>query len=127
MIHCHLTAYDDVSFGWWGNNRIVCYARTNRDELVTVRQRILGDHVALDPEWFHAALRSPVADRRKRRPAGALWLPRSGVRRVYAAGARAVVTEVTVGPGTLLVGWTSPTRRPLARQAERPSAGRSSP
>ena len=28
-------------------------------------------------EWFHAPLRSPVTVRRKRRPAGALWLPRS--------------------------------------------------
>jgi hypothetical protein len=43
------------------------------------------------------------------------------------AGAHAVVTEMIVGPGTLLVGWTSPVRRPLTRRAERPSAGRSSP
>ena len=44
-----------------------------------------------------------------------------------AAGARAVVTEVTVGPGTLLVGLDVWGTRPLVRQAERPGAGRSSP
>ena len=44
-----------------------------------------------------------------------------------AAGARAMVTEVTAGPGHFWWGWTSPGRRPLARQAERPSAGRSLP
>ena len=44
-----------------------------------------------------------------------------------AAGARAVVTEVTAGPGHFWWGWTSPARRPLVRQAARPGAGRSSP
>ena len=44
-----------------------------------------------------------------------------------AAGARAVVTEVTADPGTLLVGLDV-TGTPAAREAaERPSAGRSSP
>ena len=42
-----------------------------------------------------------------------------------AAGARAVVTEVTAGAGHSWWGWKSPARRPLARRAERPSAGRS--
>ena len=43
-----------------------------------------------------------------------------------AAGARAVVTEVTASAGTLLVRLGSaPARRPLARRGERQSAGRS--
>jgi hypothetical protein len=47
MIHYHLAAYDDASSGWRGDNRIVCYARTNRDEPVTVRQHKFGDREAL--------------------------------------------------------------------------------
>jgi hypothetical protein len=44
-----------------------------------------------------------------------------------AAGARAVVTEVTAGPGTLLVGLEVTGTPALARKAGRPGAGRSSP
>ena len=50
MIHYYLAAYDDASSGWRGDNRIVCYARTNRDEPVTVSQHKFGDQDAHSPE-----------------------------------------------------------------------------
>ena len=61
------------------------------------------------------------ADCRNRNQVTAWWAS------ARAAGARAVVTEVTAGHGTLLVGLDV-TGTPAAREAaERPRAGRSSP
>jgi hypothetical protein len=50
--------------------------RLVRDDLAV----LLSERFTASP----AARDAPVADRRRRRPADALWLPRSGVRRVYA-------------------------------------------
>jgi hypothetical protein len=76
----------------------------------------------LDPGARWGAPQGPGdADCRNRDQVIAWWAS------ARAAGAQAVVTKVTAGPGTILWGWTSLARRPLARQAERPSAGRSLP
>ena len=76
----------------------------------------------LDPDARWGAPEGPGDDDCRNRDEVIAWW--AGAR---AAGVRAVVTEVTVGTGTLLVGLEVTGTPAARRQAERPGAGRSSP